>query len=111
MPAHQISTVEPLGRSGGFSDTIRWKVAGGLVGRLLSHAGTEKNVPTSTQLMDPDFRREFSARVAKKAMQSQGNAVELNHGLTEQEILARIKQGSDIEFDYKRLLEEANKYA
>lgn len=68
-------------------------------------------MPTLNELINQNNRRAFIEAVANKAMQTLNDEVGLNHGFkTDQEIIDRIRSGDAIEFDFGRLLKEADKY-
>jgi hypothetical protein len=69
-------------------------------------------MPTLRELQNEGFRRTFSSGVARDSMLVQEKVVELNHGFkTEQELVARIREGRSVDFDYNRLMHEASQYA
>lgn len=75
-----------------------------------THNG-RKRMPTLKELSDPQVREHEARLIASMSKKYEERKVALNHGFrNDSELIKRIEEGYNIQFDYNRLLEEAEKY-
>jgi len=67
---------------------------------------------TTLAELDTDDKIEvFSRQIADGVIKRLGSGTSVNEGIrTSQELTNRIKSGSDVDFNYKRLLKESEEY-
>lgn len=68
-------------------------------------------MPNLKELQNPDVKKAFIDKVAAKASKSKDDIASLNHGISNnKELLDRFEKGDQIDFNYKRILDDAEKF-